>query len=183
MPIKKNKSKIQQVILVNANDRRIGIAEKIVAHQYAMLHRAFSVLIFRRHGGKLQTLLQQRSKHKYYGGGLWTNACCSHPRPGEINLIKAARERLKEEMGITAKLEKKGVFHYVASFDNGLFENEIDHVFIGMYDGKPIQFNPKEVDDYQWVDIASLKDDLNISPQKYSPWLNQALTLALSKKL
>lgn len=169
----------QFVILVNPSDHQIGKEEKILAHQHAMLHRAFSVFIFRERHGQTELLLQQRSKKKYHGGGLWTNTCCSHPRPKE-NLLKSAEKRLKEEMGITVKLKKKGVFHYVAKLNNGLYENEIDHVFVGTYeDNKKIPINRKEVDNYRWVEVKKLKRDLIAHPKKYSPWLKQALALAL----
>src|ERR1700722_18026522 len=121
------KSQSEKIILVNPMDKKIGMIEKIIGHRYAMLHRAFSILIFRRKNGKVETLLQQRSKKKYHAGGLWTNTCCSHPHPGEKILI-SARKRLKEEMGIDVKLKAIGKFHYVAPLDHGMTENEIDHV-------------------------------------------------------
>jgi isopentenyl-diphosphate delta-isomerase len=36
----------EQVILVNENDEKIGLMPKMEAHEKAVLHRAFSVLIF-----------------------------------------------------------------------------------------------------------------------------------------
>ena len=38
----------EQIILVNEQDQAIGSAEKYLAHQQALLHRAFSVFIFRK---------------------------------------------------------------------------------------------------------------------------------------
>lgn len=167
------------VILVNPSDEAIGKEEKLLAHQYGMLHRAFSVLIFREENGKRELLLQQRNINKYHSGGLWTNTCCSHPRPNEADLLIAAQNRLQEEMGITIPLHKKGRFHYIAKFDNGLCENEIDHVFVGTYKGNgTIQINPDEVDDFQWVEVNALKDNLLTFPERYTPWLRQALEIA-----
>ena len=70
------------------------------AHEKGLLHRAFSIFIFNSQG---EMLLQQRSEKKYHSGGLWTNACCSHPSPGEKTLAAASR-RLKEELGFTTSL-------------------------------------------------------------------------------
>src|SRR5438128_2142558 len=97
--------------------------EKMAAHRDAFLHRAFSVFIF---NGRGDMLLQQRALNKYHSGGLWTNACCSHPFPGE-DILDAANRRLKEEMGFTTTLKKAFDFTYKSEFDNGLTEFEFDH--------------------------------------------------------
>ena len=106
--------------------------EKMEAHKKGLLHRAFSVFIF---NGKGEMLLQQRALNKYHSGGLWTNACCSHPMPGE-KTEDAADRRLKEELGFETPLEKIFDFVYKAEFDNGLTEYEFDHVFAGEYEGE-----------------------------------------------
>src|SRR5258708_40060857 len=98
----------EEVILVNENDISMGTMEKMEAHRKALLHRAFSVFIFNSKG---EMLLQQRSPEKYHSAGLWTNACCSHPRPGE-DTREAAMRRLTEELGFTAELKKVFDFTY-----------------------------------------------------------------------
>ena len=82
---------MERVVLVDENDVEVGIMEKMEAHQKGLLHRAFSVFIFNSKG---EMLLQQRSLRKYHSGGLWSNACCSHPRQNE-NPLDAAHRRLK----------------------------------------------------------------------------------------
>ena len=42
-----------------------------------LLHRAFSVFLFRPSDGRL--LLQKRADEKITFPGMWTNTCCSHP--------------------------------------------------------------------------------------------------------
>ena len=92
---------MEEVILVDEEGREIGSAEKLEAHRNGgRLHLAFSIVLFNRNG---ETLLQRRSKRKYHFGGLWTNACCGHPRPGEV-LAEAARRRLREELGVGTEL-------------------------------------------------------------------------------
>ena len=86
---------MEEVILVNDSDEMIGTAEKLKAHQQALLHRALSIFILNDKG---EMLLQQRAFNKYHSGGLWTNACCTHPKPNE-DILFAAHRRLKEEMG------------------------------------------------------------------------------------
>ncbi len=116
----------EEVILVDGQDQETGVAGKMEAHEKGWLHRAFSVFVFNSQG---EMLLQQRALEKYHSGGLLTNTCCSHPRPGEDNKV-AAERRLQEEMGFSVSLEKVFDFLYKADFDNGLTEYEFDHVFV-----------------------------------------------------
>jgi isopentenyl-diphosphate delta-isomerase type 1 len=88
------------VIVVDRNDVQIGTAPKLEAHQNGLRHRAISVVIGDRRG---RMLLHRRAAGKYHSAGLWTNTCCSHPRPGE-RVIDAAVRRLAEEMGIVCPL-------------------------------------------------------------------------------
>jgi isopentenyl-diphosphate Delta-isomerase len=160
---------MQEVILVTENDEEIGVMEKMEAHRQAVLHRAFSVFLFNSKG---EMLLQQRALSKYHSGGLWTNACCSHPRPGEAT-AEAAVRRLQEEMGIVTPLTKAFEFTYKAPFDNGLTEYEFDHVFIGRYDDTIVP-NPEEVADYCFKDMEEISESLQTHPQKYTAWFHIA---------
>src|SRR3954462_2869892 len=87
---------MENVILVDENDIETGVMEKMQAHQTGQLHRAFSVVLYNNKG---EILRQRRAFTKYHTPGLWTNTCCSHPRPGQ-NTKEAAERRLMEEMGI-----------------------------------------------------------------------------------
>lgn len=164
----------QEVILVNENDEPVGVMDKQEAHKQGVLHRAFSVFIFNSRG---EMLLQQRARNKYHSGGLWTNACCSHPRPGEDTRQAAAR-RLKEEMGFTTPLKKVFDFVYETSFDNGLSEHEFDHVFAGEYDGV-IRCNEEEVMDYCFKEIDAIQRSLQDEPQLYTSWFRLAFPIIL----
>ena len=174
----------EYVVLVDADDREIGQAEKMAAHEKCLLHRAFSVFIFQGQRSTIQPdsklLLQQRALHKYHSAGLWTNTCCSHPRPNE-DILKAGERRLLEELGFTTSLENKGFFQYTAHFANGLSENEVDHVLVGFLDHDiTIQHNPEEVHMTRWISIAALKQELSAQPEKFTPWLLQALEHAVN---
>jgi isopentenyl-diphosphate Delta-isomerase len=157
------------VILVDEKDQPIGTMGKLEVHQKALLHRAFSVFIFNEKG---EMLLQKRAVNKYHSAGLWTNACCSHPKPG-TDTLSAASNRLKEEMGFTSRLEKAFDFIYKAPFDNGLTEYEFDHVFIGYYDGEIIP-NPDEVADYCFKSVTDIKNSLLSHADKYTIWFKIA---------
>ncbi len=160
---------MEKVILVNDKDKEIGVMEKMEAHKKAMLHRAFSVFIFNDEG---EMLLQQRAINKYHSGGLWSNACCSHPKPGE-QTITAARRRLFEEMGFETVLSKIFHFTYKAMFDNGLTEFEYDHVFVGKYNGTILP-DAAEIQDYCYKSIKEIEASLLSHKQKYSQWFQVA---------
>lgn len=170
----------EHVILVDENDHPIGQQEKLKAHELAQCHRAFSVFIYRLNSqNEIEILLQQRHNDKYHCGGLWTNTCCGHPRPNE-NTKEAATRRLCEEMGIQSTLKKVGVFHYIAPFENGLTENEIDHVFIGTMENANLTPHPKEIQNYRWTTIQDLNKALQATPSQFTPWLQQALNIVSS---
>jgi isopentenyl-diphosphate delta-isomerase len=164
----------EMVILVDPHDRQIGVEEKQKVHQEGKLHRAFSIFIFNQNG---EMLLQKRARHKYHSGGLWTNACCSHPRPGEP-VEQAASRRLKEEMGFDCALKKAFHFIYKAELDRSVIEHEFDHVFVGKYDGE-IRPDPNEVVDYRWLGIDTLKEDVALAPENYTVWFKLVLPRAL----
>jgi len=155
---------MEKVILVNKKDKVIGVEEKMKAHLQGKLHRAFSIILFNKKG---EVLIQKRAKSKYHSAGLWTNTCCSHPRPKE-KIDQAAKRRLKEEMGIETDLKKIFSFIYKAKLGS-LVEYEFDHVFFGRFNGKP-KPNEKEVEDWQWIKPADLGADIKKNPQKYTPW-------------
>lgn len=155
----------EEVILVNENDEVIGTMEKLEAHKKGVLHRAFSVFVFNEQG---DLLLQKRAYNKYHSAGLWTNTCCSHPRPNEIN-INAASRRLQEEMGLETPLKEQFFFIYKTEFENGLTEHELDYVFFGYTDQNPVP-NPMEVAEYKWISIEDLKREIKENAEQYTSW-------------
>ncbi len=171
-------SESPQVVLVDKDDNPTGQEEKLQAHKLGLCHRAFSVFIFRNDNG-LELLLQKRAKKKYHCGGLWTNACCSHPEP-EQDTQSAAESRLQYEMGINVKLNYADKFHYTATFKNGLTENEVDHVFYAFVDAAcEIKPNPVEASEYRWVTLSQLVGELSQKADQYTPWFQQALHVAM----
>ena len=156
----------EMIILVDENDKTIGTIGKLEAHLKGLLHRAISVFIFNDKG---ELLLQKRAKNKYHSGGLWTNTCCSHPRPEE-NTMHAATRRLEEEMKIMTPLKFLRSFQYKSFLDNGLIENEIDHVFYGISNQIPHP-DPQEASDWKYIHPNELVLDINKRPELYTSWL------------
>lgn len=160
----------ERVILVDEEDVELGTAPKLETHRAGRLHRALSVVV---RDPKGRFLLQKRYVGKYHSGGLWTNTCCSHPRPGEA-VDAAASRRLAEEMGFSCPLLPLFSTAYRAELDNGLTEHEIVHVFGGLYAG-PVRPDPFEADGYVWVEPDWLRHDLGADPTAYSVWFRKYL--------
>ena len=167
---------MEQVILVDRDDNQIGQVEKLYAHKHCLLHRAFSIFIYRFNGDKAEYLIHKRNRNKYHSGGLWTNSCCSHPRPLE-NLLDATSRRLKEEIGIRAKLDKIGSYYYKAKLGEEIFEHEIDHIFIGQWLGDKIEANPEEIEDIAWKTAAEIDTELKHSPKTFTTWFKPVFDL------
>jgi isopentenyl-diphosphate delta-isomerase len=153
------------VILVDANDVAIGTAGKLDAHRRGLRHRAISALV---RNSRREFLLQRRSPAKYHSGGLWTNACCSHPLPDEP-VADAARRRLAQEMGITCELAPMFVYRYNTPVPGGLIENEVVHVFGGQHDGA-VKPDPAEVSEWKWIAYPLLTADMCTRPDAYTAW-------------
>lgn len=161
---------MEKVILVNEQDIALGTMEKLEAHEKGLLHRAFSIFIF---NSNKELLLQRRALTKYHSAGLWTNTCCSHPRPEE-KVINAAHRRLKEEMGFDTELNFKVKFLYKTPFENGLTEHELDYIFVGHYNLQPT-INHVEVDSFKWMSIDQIKQEIKSSPQNFTSWFKIAI--------
>lgn len=161
-----------EVILVDEVDAPLGTCGKLAAHvDGGRLHRAFSVFVFNAAG---ELLLQQRARQKYHFGTLWTNTCCSHPRPGETTL-GAAQRRLCEELGFSTSVREVGSFLYRAEDPtSGLTEHEFDHVFVGRFDGTPAP-NPAEVMALRWQHLEAVIAEQAQHPERFTPWLPLAL--------
>jgi len=150
--------------------RSIGRAPKLDAHRRGDLHRAFSVLI---HDGGGSVLLQKRHPAKYHSGGLWSNACCGHPRPGEDTAAAAGR-RLSEEMGFACELNPLGTLLYRTDVGAGLVEHELVHEFAGVWNGA-VQLDLREAETCAWRPLRAVQRDAAADPERFTAWFRRYL--------
>jgi isopentenyl-diphosphate delta-isomerase len=160
----------EMIILVDEKDQILGKEEKLKVHELGLLHRAFSIFIFNDQG---ELLLQQRADEKYHSPGLWTNTCCSHPNFGE-ELPAALKRRLMQEMGMDCETQFAFSFIYKAEFENGLTEHEYDHVYFGFSNQRPKPAK-EEVQNWKYISLKELKQEIDSNPSKYTPWLKICL--------
>lgn len=189
------------LIWVDEKDNERGFGEKLATHRSRILHRAFSVFIYNWKDGKM--LLQCRADEKYHSGGLWCNACCSHPRFGET-MAQTINKRLWEELNLVSGLSIAdpdfsgretdanhtlyacGTFTYHADFGN-LGEDELDHVFLLFTDrndiseSQTIQYAPDEIKMIRWMRLHDIEADYTRHPNTYSAWFMPAYQLALKR--
>jgi len=168
------------LILTDLLDRQTGTATKEQTHRSGLLHRAFSVMLYRDTESGREFLISRRADGKYHSAGLWANSCCSHPRDGET-VPEAARSRVREELGcVVPELSEIGVFVYRAVFPDGLCEYEYDHVLLGRADSEPDP-DPAEVAETRWISPESLTDLLTRSPEQFAPWAFTVFSITLNR--
>lgn len=166
------------LVCVNGKDEITGYEEKERCHlRPTVLHRAFSIFIF---NSKSEILIHRRSSLKKTWPGFRTNACCSHPRKGE-SLEAATQRRLHEELGFETPVVELFSFQYSAEYDSEYGENEIDHVFVGTYDG-PVTPDPEEIEEWGFIGVDELKREIDGHPEDFTPWFLTALPLVLERR-
>ncbi len=166
-----------EVVLVDEHDNELGTMGKMQAHREGRLHRAFSVFVF---NDQDEMLLQRRAAGKYHSPGLWSNACCSHPRPGEA-VINAAHRRLGEELGFDCELKHAFSFVYRAQLEAGLTEHEYDHVLFGQYSGVP-EPDPTEADACTYEPEEVIRRALADNPEKFTAWFRICIDRVLTER-
>jgi len=163
-----------KIVLVDEQNNAVGTASKLESHNAdTKLHRAFSVFVFNRRG---ELLLQQRALSKKTWPGVWSNSCCGHVMLHEAT-ARAAERRLKYELGLSGieLLNALPDFRYRAEKD-GVVENEICPVLIGVTDAEPLP-NPSEVANVRWIDWNEFLKSLGEPDTDISPWARQEVRL------
>lgn len=162
-------SEEERLILVNSEDEELGSLAKAACHDGSgVLHRAFSLFVFNAAG---ETLLQRRHSNKRLWPGYWSNSCCSHPRVGE-DTPAAVRRRAWDELGLAVCPQFQFKFEYRAAFADIGSEFELCSVFLGrVADSRAPRVNTTEVEDWRWIRPDRLDDEIERSPQHFTPWL------------
>lgn len=168
---------IDHVVLVDTHDVQVGVCEKLAAHQgTGKLHRAFSVHLIHSDG---RHLLQRRAAGKMLWPGFWSNACCSHPAPGET-ITDAASRRLREELGISASCHFLYSFEYHARFGSIGAEHEFCHVLVAQSDAV-VTPTAEEISEIKWWTRAEISSRLAESPGQFTPWFRMEWHRLLSE--
>ena len=163
------------MVLVDTDDNKIGLMEKMETHEKGLLHRAFSGFVFDDEG---RLLIQQRAQGKYHNPNIWANTVCSHPFDGE-RIEDGVKRRLMQELGFAEDFTLVTKFIYKSTFENGLTEHELDNVLIAQYSGSNIQPDATEVQSFRWITRDELETEIATNPDNFSFWLKEILRLGL----
>ena len=165
---------VELVVLLGEDRSPIGTEPKsTVHHRDTPLHLAFSCHVVNDRG---EVLVSRRSLGKRAWPGVWTNAFCGHPLPGEL-MTDAITRRAAFELGLTLRDVAVVLpdFRYRAVDSSGIVENEICPVYVATAVGAPV-LNPDEAAEYVWTAPLDLQRAVSAAPWAFSPWL--ALQLA-----
>ncbi|KAH6917397.1 Isopentenyldiphosphate isomerase [Coprinopsis sp. MPI-PUGE-AT-0042] len=177
----------ERCILVDEDDNAIGAVDKKTCHlmeniDKGLLHRAFSVFLFRPSDGKL--LLQQRATEKITFPDMWTNTCCSHPlddfeeekvEAGQLGVKVAASRKLEHELGIPRTQTPIDGFQYLTRIhylapSNGMWgEHEVDYILF-MTGDVTVNPNDNEIRDHKYVSKEELQAMFTNSSNSFTPW-------------
>lgn len=163
------------VVLVDEDDKEIGIMPKAAVHHgQTPLHRGFSIYIFEPVHGNI--LVQQRNKKKVTWGGFWSNSCCGHPTQGE-SYQEAAKRRVVQELGIKVRAVEK-IADYRYRFErNGIVENEVCPILVGLAKNEVLQPNPAEIEDVRWQRWSEYLKDMEQRRELHSPWSKEQVII------
>ncbi|SPF79435.1 isopentenyl-diphosphate delta-isomerase [Pseudoprimorskyibacter insulae] len=142
--------------------------DKLAVHQQGLKHMAISVFVLC--GDKI--LLQQRAAAKYHTPNLWANTCCTHPHWGEASL-DCANRRLQEELGIAGlDLIHRQQVEYRADVGGDMIEHELVEIYTAIApETLDISLNQDEVQAVRWVSVSELEQQIEETPDAFTPWL------------
>ena len=144
------------------------------AHTDGILHRTAHVWIVRQWKGRVQILLQKRSRTKDSFPGMFDTSSAGHIPAGDEPLPSALRE-LREELGIAAvpeQLTYAGFFRvqYERIFHDRLFrDNEYVNVFVFLepVDIQTLTLQKEEVEEVRWFDLDEVYAEIQTSRKRF----------------
>lgn len=133
---------------VDNNNKVTGKVTRKEAHEKGIWHRAVHVLVL---NSKNEFLLQKRSMTKDLYKGYWIDSAAGHVAYGD-SYEETAKRELKEELGISARLEMLFDFRKYTGNDN-----EFIRVFFCRHEG-PFRPNKDEVDYVKFFSFGEIMD-------------------------
>ena len=162
------------LMLVDEDDRYLGEKEKEECHRdTGCLHSAFLVMIT---NATAELMQARRSEKKRLWPHFWDGTVAGHFYRQE-NPEASIKRRVLEEIGVSCgHLEFLFKFRYQAVFKDIGAENEICHFYkADNLNPEDIALNPDEVSEYKFSSLPKLKEEIEATPEIYTPWFLIAL--------
>ncbi len=148
--------------------------DRNTAHREGILHRTAHVWIVRREKGRIQVLLQKRSRDKESFPGMYDTSSAGHIPAGDEPLFSALRE-LNEELGIHAEekdLEFAGMFRgkYEKEFHGHMFrDNEAVFVYVLKKDvnTQDLILQESVVEEVRWFDLKDVYEEIRTDRSRF----------------
>ncbi|ANJ29054.1 isopentenyl-diphosphate delta-isomerase [Agromyces aureus] len=159
---------VEEVVLLDVAGSPIGTFDKALVHgPDTPLHLAFSCYGFDQDG---RMLLTRRSLAKRTWPGVWTNACCGHPLPGE-DPVDAVARRVRTELGVEPRDVRLVLpdFRYRAVDASGVVEHEVCPVYLAEL-STDLAPDPAEVVSWEWIAPSDFLTAAETAPFLLSPW-------------
>lgn len=174
--------------IVDENGTPTGeIIDRDVAHKRGVRHRTSHVWMLKRHKGKVQVLLQKRSRGKDSYPGCYDISSAGHIPAGDGFLESALRE-LKEELGIKAKKDElifcgQRRFEFRETFHGEEFwDNQVSNVYVLWKDvlASKLTIQKSEVDTVSWMDWDECIDMVKHKKSPNCIWITELEMIASS---
>ena len=144
------------------------------AHAEGISHRTAHIWILREKEGRIQVLLQKRSKNKDSFPGMFDTSSAGHIQAGDEPLESALRE-LEEELGIHTTPEQlhfAGTFpiSFAKEFHGKMFRDE-EIAFVYIYsqpvDISTLVLQKEEVESVEWFDLEEIYKECQKSRDRF----------------
>lgn len=162
--------KYKKIIVVDQNDKQIGVENLMDAIEKGLIRRAARVYVFNESG---QLLVQQRGA-KVLKPLMLDQSAAGHVDEGETYEQAAYRE-LYEELGIQNIVLKQ----IESPFLTAGFYNSVYKVVIP--DDLEIKYDSEEVHAVFWYDIDKLNKEMKESPEKFTQAFKEVWSLLQNK--
>lgn len=134
--------------------------ERGKAHKEGIRHRSSHVWLMRRRGGKVEILLQKRSRSKDSFPGCYDISSAGHI-PAGVDYISSALRELQEELGVEAEgfelqyCGKRFIYYEAVFYDKPFIDNQVSNIYILWLDREAEGFTlqKEEVEEVKWFDF------------------------------
>ena len=152
------------------------VKERSAVHRDGDWHGTAHIWLVRRREGRIELLLQKRSRTKESFPGCYDTSCAGHLSAGDTFLEAALRE-LEEELGIAASGEElyfAGI--YPCQVDDYFYEKPVNEA--------DLRLQAEEVEAVCWIDFERLKELAAAGAEGYCifPWETSALESAFQRR-